>query len=195
MQKMITKMLLAALAGWIVSANAFHKANVPTINQITFGYYNHEIADARPIQRSQSQVDSGGIGMFDHEVYQYGQHFSILFGVSYSYWNRGHNSLQDIAIYPQLRFWAYRDMRISPYFMVSSGPSAMSTRTFHDDRLGSNYAFQDILGLCARVGAGSSRGLDICGKFQHYSNAGLALPNHGFDVPLLFSIGYDFKND
>jgi len=163
---------------------------LPKIRQFTFGYYDNDLVNARPVQKSASAVDSGEIVMYDQEFYRYGEHFSMNGGLSYSHWSRKNVDLFDVAIYPQLRFWLYMDSRFAPYFLVSVGPSGMSTSEFAGDQLGGKFAFQDIIGICTRVGG--EKAADFCAKFQHYSNAGLEMPNHGFDVPVLFSIGYNF---
>ena len=175
------------------TAFAAQPTKVPPVNQVTFGIYSKDFTGtAHPIRKSTSVVDKGGILMWEHEVYQYGQHFSLNFGVSTAYYQRKGADLFDLAIYPALRFWLHRDMWFSPYLLLSVGPSAMSRSSFgpHDD-FGSNFAFQDILGVCVRMGGQSAA--DACVKFQHYSNANLAMPNHGFDVPIVFSLGYDFS--
>ena len=174
---------------WIINF-AVEPFILPKIRQFTLGYYNNSLAGARPVEKSAAAVDRGAILMYDQEFFRYGEHFSINGGLSYSYWQRKGEYLFDAAIYPQLRFWLYMDSRFSPYLLLSVGPSGMSTSNFAGDQLGSKFAFQDILGICTRVGG--QKAVDFCGKFQHYSNAGLGMPNHGFDVPLLFSLGYNF---
>ena len=188
---MIKKISLA-IAALAVASVTFATTVVPPINQITIGYYSNKITgSAHPIKKSTSVVDDGAIVMYEHEIYHYGQHFSLNLGGSFSFYHRSGNTIYNVAVYPALRFWAHRNMWFSPYILLSVGPSALSQSQFDDrDQFGSHFTFQDILGVCARMG--DKKALDTCVKFQHYSNANLFAPNHGFDVPILFSLGYDW---
>ncbi|MCK4608900.1 MAG: acyloxyacyl hydrolase [Gammaproteobacteria bacterium] len=78
----------------------------------------------------------------------------------------------------------------TPYLELSTGAAVMSQDTLGPRDLGSNFAFQDMIGL--GVTFGSNRQFDLSWHLLHYSNAGLAKRNAGIDVDTLFSFGYYF---
>lgn len=162
------------------------------LQEITLGYYNQSITTARPLQKSTSIASRGGILAYEREMYRHGTHFTIDLGGSVSYWERASSGLADFAVFPALKFWWNRDARVwTPYLLLSVGPSYITRSQFGaGDDLGSNFIFQDILGVCLKMG--QKNPINTCVKFQHYSNANLFMPNHGFDVPVLFSLGYAF---
>lgn len=73
------------------------------------------------------------------------------------------------------------------YFLGSVGPAILSSRQFGTNTQGSNLAIQTQLGLGAEFNH-----CDVNLRIEHFSNAGLAKPNEGFNILYLFSLGYLF---
>ena len=70
---------------------------------------------------------------------------------------------------------------LSTYFLISVGPCYIDTET---DRLPSGFAFSDIVGIGLAFHTGNVI-LDIRPSIRHYSNAGLASPNGGYNLVAL----------
>lgn len=73
------------------------------------------------------------------------------------------------------------------YFLASFGPAYLSSRQFGYNTQGSNLAIQSNLGIGAEF-----HQYDVNLRLEHFSNAGLANPNEGFNVLYLLSFGYLF---
>lgn len=73
------------------------------------------------------------------------------------------------------------------YFLASFGPAYLSDRQYGENTQGSNIAIQSNLGIGEEFDS-----FDINLRLSHYSNAGLAKPNEGFNVLYLLSVGYLF---
>ena len=82
--------------------------------------------------------------------------------------------------------------KIRPYLTASFGPAYISDKQFGERQQGSNFLLQSILGGGIEFGLKNQRSIDVNLYLLHYSNAGLASPNEGFDVPFVLSIGYQF---
>lgn len=74
------------------------------------------------------------------------------------------------------------------FLELSIGPSYKSTRYVGNIKTGSNFNFQDILG----VGTVIRDKFSISLNYVHYSNASLAKPNTGIDVSPMLSLSYHF---
>jgi lipid A 3-O-deacylase len=78
------------------------------------------------------------------------------------------------------------DSRPEPYLEIGVGGAWLSETMISWRDFGSHLQFED------RIGAGIRwRSFDFNFRYLHYSNAGLAGPNHGLDI-LLLSCAYSF---
>lgn len=74
-----------------------------------------------------------------------------------------------------------------PYFLGSVGPAILSSKNFGVNQQGSNLSFQSIGGLGIE-----HEQYDVNLRLVHFSNAGLAHPNNGFNILYVLSVGYLF---
>lgn len=118
----------------------------------------------------------------------------LLFDVSYArfYSERGPNRKINIfALAPIFKLYIYRKSFISPYLLISVGPSINSNRSFGGTDLGLLFAFQDRLGLGLSLGRKKQWFFET--QFLHYSNASLSKHNPGITAPITFTLGYMFQ--
>lgn len=73
------------------------------------------------------------------------------------------------------------------YFLASFGPAYLSSRQYGENTQGSHWAIQSNLGIGEEFDS-----FDVNLRLSHFSNAGLAKPNEGFNVLYLLSVGYLF---
>lgn len=88
------------------------------------------------------------------------------------------------------RFYKFSTPKIHPFFLASAGPSYMSNRHFGYNNQASNFAFQSVVG--AGLEFGKLKRVDLNVRLVHYSNAYLMIPNEGFNIFYIVSLGYLF---
>jgi len=99
-----------------------------------------------------------------------------------------HENIVTAALDLALRLYAFDfGNDYTAYFLGSAGPAYLSNRRFGYNTQGSNLAIQTNLGVGAEFNQ-----YDLNLRLEHFSNAGLAKPNEGFNVLYLLSFGYLF---
>lgn len=97
-------------------------------------------------------------------------------------------NLTTVATSLALRFYPITVLHQYPaYILASAGPAYLSSRKFGLNTQGSNFSIQSNAGLGIEFNQ-----FDLNLRWVHYSNAGLAKPNEGFNVLYLLSLGYLF---
>ena len=191
---MLKKLSLALLASTVLASTTFAGALSETDNDhLVFGYYNDSISDWRPLKKASTKAQHGFIISYQGEAYSFLQnHLAVIFGLSYSRWYyTREQKVWDVAMFPAVRLYLSRGWLLNPYAVISAGPSYISDNHFGPAQLGKQFIFQDYVGLGTTVDF-AGKGLDLSVKMYHYSNAGIFKHNNGFDVPLVFSLGYFF---
>lgn len=79
---------------------------------------------------------------------------------------------------------------ITPFLELGVGVAMHTNDRLGKRNLGSNFAFQDLLGFGFALGR--KRDLLISYHYLHYSNANIWRPNQGVDVKYLFQMMYLF---
>lgn len=96
------------------------------------------------------------------------------------------------AVSAELRgYFAPNEHTLNPYFAITSGPTYLTQRQLGVNEQGSHLALQSTIGGGVEWMLPKENGIDFNAKLIHYCNAGLASPNHGFEV-IMFSVGYLF---
>lgn len=92
------------------------------------------------------------------------------------------------ALALSLRFYPF-DVRpgYPAYLFGSVGPAYISSKEFGVNSQAENFTIQTVLGLGVEA-----HQYDFNLRAVHYSNADLALPNDGYNILFVFSIGYLF---
>lgn len=78
------------------------------------------------------------------------------------------------------------------YLELGVGASLLSNNHFGHRNLGSQFAFQDLMGLGLRWQLSETTKATLSYHYLHYSNASLFPPNQGIDVKHLLTLGYEF---
>jgi len=78
---------------------------------------------------------------------------------------------------------------VMPYIALGIGVSRISGTRIMGRDLSSHFQFEDRVGFGLRFGP--TMGNNLALRYMHYSNGGLAQPNHGIDIVML-SIGSSF---
>lgn len=101
-------------------------------------------------------------------------------------------SITILAASPIVRLQTQKNyvLGAKPYIELGIGASFLSNNHLGHRNLGSQFAFQDLLGAGLRWGISETWSLSY--HYLHYSNAGLSPPNQGIDVKQLMSLGYQF---
>ena len=87
-----------------------------------------------------------------------------------------------------LRYYLFKmSKNIPTYLLGSAGPAYLTNQRLGTNTQGSHLAIQTNLGLGIEF-----KNIDLNLRLVHYSNAGLASPNQGFNILYLLSIGYLF---
>ncbi len=104
-----------------------------------------------------------------------------------------HSNLTNVAISPAFRaYFANPDHHsVKPYIGVSSGPTYLSHEQLGKRLQNTHFALQSTLETGLEIG-NSQRSVDINVHLAHICNAGIAMPNEGFNLLYVFSIGYQF---
>ena len=159
------------------------------MHNVYFGYYTNAIT-WRPIIISRTHPNDAFIFGMQNRAYILSPHLTLDAGVNFTHASVGSNSLWVIAAYPALRFWLYQDSDIRPFAEYSMGLAWLSQEHFGSADLGGRLSFQNSIGI--GINAGTRHVFNFMLKYYHYTNFGIAKPNNGFDIPLVFSIGYEF---
>jgi hypothetical protein len=180
--KCFCALLLWACSFICISSQGFSK-------QLSIGY-------AFPAHESDQHYDHSGLyinGAFYH--YLLADHM-LLFTLNgaMGYWHADttdNNHLLTLAVLPTFRayFSQHTSHIVRPYLFLGYGPAYLSHRTFGEKTQGTHLAFQGDVGAGIEFGK-HYKGLDINGRFTHFSNAGLFHPNQGFDFLFILSVGY-----
>ncbi len=111
-------------------------------------------------------------------------------------WHAGtdeHSNLTNIALAPALRaYFANPDRHmVRPYIGVSIGPTYLSEEQLGTRLQNTHLALQSTLETGTEIGS-QQHSIDLNVHLEHICNAGLAVPNQGFNVLYIFSVGYQF---
>ena len=107
------------------------------------------------------------------------------FESSLNYWKSAKHDIYGIAFSPVFKFSLCEQCENAPYFEIGVGVSLISKKIIETRDMSSHFQFED------RIGLGFSSGnINYHVRYMHYSNAGLAQPNHGIDI---FIAGMAFK--
>lgn len=93
----------------------------------------------------------------------------------------GGTNTQSLSVSPVL-VYEFSGNGIRPYLEAGIGLAVFRNNTVDERQLGSEWQFEDRLGVGFRFGAGHALGL----RALHYSNAGLKKPNGGIDAYTLY---------
>lgn len=88
------------------------------------------------------------------------------------------------------RLYIWGNATIHPFLLGSEGPAYLSHRKFGYNNQAANVAFQSILG--AGFEFGRSKRIDANIRFVHYSSGYTMVPNQGFNIFYIGSLGYLF---
>jgi len=144
--------------------------------------------------KGRTRAAHGYIFQFQNNFFHTSQWFSLDWGVSAGNWISKVNrqSLSFGALFLAMRLWLIRTERFNFYFIYSAaGPAYMSASIIDNVDMYSRFTFQDFLGFGAFIGR--ERALNVAIKLYHYSNGLLVPKDPGFDVPIVFSLGYAFS--
>ena len=118
------------------------------------------------------------------------QYFSLDWGVSFTFFDTASkSSLYALSIFPVLRFYLFRTKGMDFYTNYSViGPTYISKSTIDGIKTGTEFTYQDFMGIGAFFGSSKQYNLDV--KIMHYSNGNIFTQNAGVAIPLVFSFGY-----
>jgi hypothetical protein len=167
-------------------------------NQLSFGLYDDNFSTAdyprppSPIFWSSSvSATSGQHFSYLRTVYHTEKYFSANVGASLSNWQHESQMQLVLSAFFELRLWLFRSDYFNPYVVWSiAGPSVLTRHNFGPSNLGGNFIFQDYLGVGVQVG--KEHRVNLSAIMYHYSNGDLLYANGGFDVPIVFAVGYTF---
>lgn len=120
--------------------------------------------------------------------------------LSYAHWhtnpllvNQPH-SINILALSPLIRLQSRENCLLAAqaYLELGIGASWLSNNHLGHRNLGSQFAFQDLMGLGLRWRKSASAIWSFSYHYLHYSNASLFPPNQGIDVKHLLTFGYEF---
>lgn len=118
---------------------------------------------------------------------------TILFGMGYSYlWTNTDRDRENhvFSLIPAYRYYFKKLENFQMFIHIAAGPSLMTSYNLGYQEQGSKFIFNDSAGLGVRFSKKNQWELSLL--WRHLSNAGLASPNHGYDVPFTFVIGRVF---
>ncbi len=108
-------------------------------------------------------------------------YLSGYFELSYNRWEHSTGDINAIALSPVFAYYFKNaDKYITPYIEFGIGGAYLDEHNIYDRRMGSNFQFEDRIGVGARIGF-----FDVSLRYMHYSNANLVKPNHGIDIFIL----------
>ena len=118
---------------------------------------------------------------------------TFLLGLGYSYlWtdvdvDRDNHVISLLLAY---RYYFELSEKIEMFVHLAGGPSVMSDYNLGYREQGSKFIFNDYAGVGVRFGESNKWELSLV--WRHLSNARLAKPNDGFDVPFTVILGRAF---
>lgn len=177
-QKFFQIFLLIILSSFVFSAYAWD-------HSIELGYgYSHDPNHSR--YKNSGFLLSGDIFPLSRGDWTF---WSINGALGQWYTTAPHNkNLTTAALSLALRFYPFTIAQKYPAYLLGSvGPAFLSNRKFGLNTQAKNWTLQTFLGLGAEFNC-----LDVNLRLEHFSNAGLAKPNEGFNILYLLSIGYLF---
>lgn len=103
-------------------------------------------------------------------------------------------SISIVALSPIIRLQSRENWLLAAqtYLELGVGASWLSNNHLGHRNLGSQFAFQDLMGLGLRWRKSATSIWTFSYHYLHYSNASLFPPNQGIDVKHLFTLGYEF---
>ena len=118
----------------------------------------------------------------------------LYFDGNLAYWHTVYATNKSLvlgSIAPVLRIPFFQNSAFMPYLEISVGAAMMSGTKFGYKDLGAHFTFQDMLG--GGISLGAKHQFDISWHYVHYSNASLAQPNDGIDLPIFVTLAYRFS--
>lgn len=169
-------------------------------NELSAGFYENSFMNVHikhppsPIYWTAStKADNGFMLMYQRNIYHTEKHFSINVGGSTSAWKRQNQTIGAFSAFVAFQFWLFDTHYVHPYIMYSiAGPTLLTRHRYGPANLGESFIFQDVLGIGAQIGH-STRALNLELKLVHYSNGDIFPRNSGFDIPIVFALGYSFS--
>ena len=120
----------------------------------------------------------------------------LSIGVSYTGIRTNANrnsSLEAISIYPQLTLFPVSEHFEDYYFFVRAlGPTYISKNSLGDRNQSKNLTFQAQVGVGRELSLENGRSLLMQISWKHFSNANIFSDNDGIDIPVTFTLGYQF---
>ena len=105
-------------------------------------------------------------------------YLSGFFELSYNHWKYDSDNIQGIALSPVFAYYMQAaEEFFRPYIAGGIGVAYIDRYQIRDRNLGSNFQFEDRIGIGAIIGS-----FDISLSYFHYSNAGIQFPNDGIDI-------------
>ena len=139
------------------------------------------------------EAQRGGTIEYERNMYHSKKRFAFDLGVSASMWqsNEKQETFRTLSAYPLVRYYFGRTPSADAYFSYSvAGPTFISQTTIDNLDTGSNFTFQDSMGIGAFIG--KSRRLNVDVTIKHFSNGNLGTSNQGVKIPLTFKLGLAF---
>ena len=130
---------------------------------------------------------------YQRNIFHTAKVFSLDWGVNFSYWqsNIKKEFLYTLSLFPLFRFTFLHTKPVDMYFCYSvAGPTYISKIIIDDSNTGTNFTFQDNMGI--GIFFGEKRNINTEIKIGHYSNGNLFPDNPGVKIPLTFNLGYAF---
>lgn len=157
-------------------------------------YVNAADAIYLPIFFTSSLFVKEGLSVrYERNIFHTSKYFSLDLGASYGYWvsSQYAQSFSTVTFFPEIKIWLWRSSRADLYFTYSlAGPTLISRYEIDKHLTGTNFTFQDFLGVGVFLGKKKHFNLNL--QLMHFSNGNLFPDNPGVDVPLMVGIGYAF---
>lgn len=162
------------------------------------GYANRNFWNPNPPRppspffwRASTHADQGFMLMYLHRIKHSKRYFGANWGFDLGNWWHGSQHQMSGSAFFDFRVWPINLPYFSPYLEYSvAGITLLSKEYFAGSHLGTNFLFQDFMGVGARFGRGKH--LELSLKIVHYSNGDTFTINPGFDVPVVMMLGYAF---
>ncbi len=138
-------------------------------------------------------VKQGLSFIYEKTFFHTSKNFSLEMGASGGYWASNHLSqnFTTLTLFPEIKLWLVRCPRFDLYITYSlAGLTFISRNWIDNQKTGTNFTFQDFMGIGAFLGRSKQFNLNI--QIMHFSNGNLFPQNPGIDVPLMFGLGYAF---
>lgn len=160
--------------------------------------WNHEVAINYGSSRESQQDYSNSVYGVSGKFLKFKLDNTLVFTIdgTFGQWTAHtdeYRHLTNFAISPALRayFANYTRHNIRPYLGISSGPSYYTQEQLGEQLQNTHFGLQSTLETGIEIG-NQQHSLDLNLHLLHICNGGLALPNQGYDVTTVFSIGYQF---